>query len=1481
MKKNKIHATHTFKGALRSGTALSAALVFTSMSVQSAFALPQGAQVQQGNVQLDQQGNTLNVNQASQKAVINWQSFDIGAGEATHFHQPNSSAIALNRITGSQLPSQIFGTLTANGKIILINPNGVVFGQGSQVDVGSLIASTANITDENFFNETFHFSEAGNPNAKIVNLGSISAADSGLVALIAPGVENHGLIQAKQGSVVLAGGETATLDMFGDGLLNLAVSGTSTGVDNQGVIQAEGGNVVMTAQAARGVVDNLVNTDGVIEASSATRKGGSIILGGGSGKVRVAGKVKATGKTGGKIEVTGDVVALETATIDASGEQAGGYIRVGGDKRGANELQMASLTTVDNASVIKANATITGEGGDIALWSTDVTDFDGHVEAKGVSKGGFVEVSSTGELGFTGSVDLSASEGANGTLLLDPDNVVIGTKTNHDGELSDRKILDSDGTGTYYVSSGAVVAALDVADVVIEALKSITVNDIIDARANSKSSNLTLDAANITLNKMIALNDGSLRLYGNKLTLNQKIDLGTGNLALGTQGDAGGAIASVLLNSNGVVNANNFRGGTITNFTQKGVMNLAQDFDAEIVTKMSATGKTTAGRDYTITGNGTVTVAQIDARKVNIAANKLYANKQIDANGAIVLSGDTLVQTNSAATLTTQNGNISVTSANGGVTLKGAVDASENIDVTAKKSVSIYKALEAGNKIDLDADISIVARGDVSAKDIVADAGKDVTFSKSITATDDVTLNAANRMTLNGNAVTADKLNLTSGSNMSTKGLTARLIDVTATNGAITTNGDVVATNGAITIAGAKRVTTKKLVDAQQGSVDISSSNGNLSLQGDVNAQGAVELDAKKSLTTKKSVSGSAVTAQAGANATMKDVTATANDVTITVAKTANVTGTVQAADEISLTGTSGIKGNATLSAGGNVEVTSNGDARLGGVTSGKTVTLDANRNVYVNGDVDATNLVVADRANTVSLLGETTVTNDVTIDSKTKVTLGGEIDAGGDLNISLNAVTVSNPDMSIQYAIDLVNDGGTVTIKGGTYTQHSLVLNRNVVVQGAGRDKTTIDASGGDYAFIVGAGAHNGDIKNLTISGAQKDAIHIDTSGVTLGRFTLNGVRLSDNAGSGISLADNSVVNKLTISNVRFERNGADGIAANANATLHNLNVASSQFTDNAGAGIAHAKGNNMLVRTSVFDGNGTGIAVAEENAGDVNYVRIYDNRFTGDQDTHVSINGDFDVRNKKNKASDAYAQLSGENTYDTQVQVLAEEGGAWQADATGAFALYGTMGKAAADAEAGDWLEIAAGTYTESFGIDKALTLSGAGSDKTFLHADGKNAITLNTAGGEAFALAGMQIEGGDVGLLANLPSGGFSFDDVIFKDQLVSAVRFANASRSYDANDLRGDVQAVNTKLLSDDYVSEIVTRTPVRPRGVVGPAPASQNRIFTQINQFANQQQQGNGFTNIGGQTTPILNVNAAGQSQGNSVVQDLERISDDD
>mgnify|MGYP001344864375 CR=1 FL=1 len=258
---------------------LSTALALPAWAASlDAGALPTGGNVVSGTANIGQSGNAMTVNQGSQKAIIDWTSFNIGKDAAVTFQQNNTSAIALNRVTAGDA-SHIHGQLNANGQVWLINPNGIVFGQGSQVDVGGLVASTMNITNADFNNGNYTFTRNG-ATGSITNQGELTAKDGGSIALLAPTVSNDGILRAQLGTVALAAGDKITLQAGANGLLNVQVDPATirTLVENKQLIVADGGQVIMTGRAADQLSSSVVANTGTIQANRLQEKDGKILL---------------------------------------------------------------------------------------------------------------------------------------------------------------------------------------------------------------------------------------------------------------------------------------------------------------------------------------------------------------------------------------------------------------------------------------------------------------------------------------------------------------------------------------------------------------------------------------------------------------------------------------------------------------------------------------------------------------------------------------------------------------------------------------------------------------------------------------------------------------------------------------------------------------------------------------------------------------------------------------------------------------------------------------------------------------------------------------------------------------------------------------------------------------------------------------------------------------------------------------------------
>ncbi|MBX9845899.1 MAG: filamentous hemagglutinin N-terminal domain-containing protein [Xanthobacteraceae bacterium] len=414
-------------------TALTAACPGSRVFAQN---LPTGGSVAAGSVSMSNPSPTqLNVTQSSQSAVVNYQTFSIGQGYSVNVQQPGSTAGILFRVTGDSR-STIAGSLTANGQVYLVNPNGIAITSTGVINTGGFVASTLGISDADFMAGRRTFTGNG-ASAAVTNAGTITVGRGGYAALLGGTVANSGNIFVPLGKVGLGSGERATLDFSGDGFLQVALP-TAAGdagalIRHSGTIKANGGSVVISAATAREAARNAVNISGLVQARTIGGRSGAIVIGGGAGgDVKVTGTLAATSrhKTGGTVAVTGRNIALEGATVDVSGKTGGGAVNIGGGFQGQGPLQRADTVSIDKDTTIRADARATGNGGNVVVWSDRLTTFAGTITARGGAQGGAggdAEVSGKALLDYTGFTDLSAAKGAFGTLLLDPYNVTISS----------------------------------------------------------------------------------------------------------------------------------------------------------------------------------------------------------------------------------------------------------------------------------------------------------------------------------------------------------------------------------------------------------------------------------------------------------------------------------------------------------------------------------------------------------------------------------------------------------------------------------------------------------------------------------------------------------------------------------------------------------------------------------------------------------------------------------------------------------------------------------------------------------------------------------------------------------------------------------------------------------------------------------------------------------------------------------------------
>ncbi|WP_175979105.1 GLUG motif-containing protein [Burkholderia cepacia] len=365
------------RGKTGSGKRLLAAGVsLLGLAATSAYALPTGGAVASGKADIatSADGKTMSINQHTDKLITNWQDFNVAGGERVSFQQPDVKSIALNRVIGTN-GSQIHGQIDANGKVFVVNPNGVVFGSGAQVNVGGLVASTKDVSDKDFLAGTYRFS--GTSGHSVENAGTIEAAEGGSVALLGARVSNTGVIRAKAGRVALGAGNAFTVNFDGNGLLNLQVEGGAMDAQahNGGLLSAEGGEVLMTARAANGLLNAVVNNSGTIEAQGLKERNGKIVLDG--GLVQVAGKLNAAG---GDVTTRGEQVkvAVDTQVDTRSSSGRTGTWTIESANANVDGADAAIGAATLSRALGTTNVALTSTSGDLAVdgavnWASDHT----------------------------------------------------------------------------------------------------------------------------------------------------------------------------------------------------------------------------------------------------------------------------------------------------------------------------------------------------------------------------------------------------------------------------------------------------------------------------------------------------------------------------------------------------------------------------------------------------------------------------------------------------------------------------------------------------------------------------------------------------------------------------------------------------------------------------------------------------------------------------------------------------------------------------------------------------------------------------------------------------------------------------------------------------------------------------------------------------------------------------------------------------
>ncbi|MDP1766443.1 MAG: filamentous hemagglutinin N-terminal domain-containing protein [Methylotenera sp.] len=1095
----------------------------------NALALPLGEQVQNGNVGFVRDGQSLNINQTSQQAIVNWQSFGIAANEAVRLIQPNQGS-ALFRVTGSD-PSQIFGSLSATGSLFLVNPNGVLFAPGAQVNVGSLVATTMQINDQDFLAKRYQFS--GDSEASVVNKGVIKASDGGYIVLLGEQIENSGSLIANQGSMVLGSAQSALLDFYGDGLVQVKLSGDAlaAAVSHTGNITADGGAVQLATQARTAAL----NVDGVVQANSLVSRNGLIRLEGGTGsKVKVTGRLEAQGVEhtgrGGEIVVTGEQLALlDTAVIDVSGQAGGGTVLVGGDYQGKNTaLQNARTTYVGSSVSINANAVNEGNGGKVVVWSDDTTRYYGNISALGGAvsgNGGFVEVSGKQNLDFNGGIKVAANNGIGGFILLDPQDILLNTSTqpsptNNANGTPDIAFSDAPAAGTTTVQIADVTGY---SELFLQATRDITVANAISMGANNS---IRLEANNnITLNAgatMTVSGTGSIYLRADAdnsgigaLTLNAGLVSRQGGIVLSGAGITGAAAGTI--NTTG---AANLKGGNVS---------ISSTGSVSLLGAIAANG-----------GAGAAATAGGNAGAVEITAAGPILTAAINATGGTAGTGNAAGGNAGLIKITTNAGDITtgaLTARTGAATGTGAGGLAGSILVTntaTAGNVTLGSMTTTGNANGNGGSINVDATGLLTLNGAIASAGGTNVASTtqagknagvialtgnggiSTLAAASINANGSAGLGINQNGGNAGDVTLNASGIILARAINSQTGAATGTGvgGAI---GGIAVTGATVTIG---NLTTTGGANGNAGNISAVSTTGNLTV-------GAIAANGGTAQVNTSGRNAAAVTLNSAGTVTASTIAANGSAGNGAMGNFAGGNGAV-----VSITGVGGVTTTSIAASGGAATTTNANGGNAGSIAIANSVTGNINTTTLTSQAGNAAGTGIGGSAGSI-LVTNTAAAGNI---STTNISTTGATNAhGGNVNLgSAGNVTVT----------------GTIATSGGTAGTGVVASGRNagnIAINGVNR--TIIGAITANGAAALGANQSGGNAGVVSINGSGV----LNMAAITSRTGNATGAGLGGVAG-GIALSGSSVTSAAISTAAGTAGNGGNVSIATTGTTTSSV---------------------------------------------------------------------------------------------------------------------------------------------------------------------------------------------------------------------------------------------------------------------------------------------------------------------------------------
>ncbi|MGZ5619614.1 MAG: MBG domain-containing protein [Methylobacter sp.] len=864
------------------------AVLYPSVS----YANPDGAQIVSGQVSINTAIPGVTAITNSPNAIINWQNFSIAQNELTQFIQQNGQSAILNRIIG-QHPSEILGQLSSNGKVFLINPNGIVFGPGSTVDTQGLIVSSLNLSDQDFLSGNYHFM-AGSGAGNILNEGIIRAGKDGNIVLIAPQIENNGIIKSEGGSITLAAGQELTITNLDDPDIRFQIQAPADNALNLGKLLTEGGavnvfagtikhsgeinadSIDMDAQGNIRLVaqqDITIASGSKISANSTQGDAGTIHIESKAGTTLAQGLIEAqatqTGK-GGKVELLGERVGvLDQAKIDASGQNGGGQVLVGGDYHGDNPaVKNAKRTVFSSGSEIKANALKNGDGGKVIVWADEQTKAYGAISAKGGTQsgnGGFAETSGKQALDFHAKVNVGADKGKGGTLLLDPTTITLvggngdgatdGYST-FQGSSTDGTILFSD-TGISNIYQSELEGLASGTNIVLEAADYIN--------ATGSFSNLVTLASNVnlTMRTRNSSTDGSELKGINLVSSTDSSNLefktqGTGSISLQTGTGTSPQFATIdvgkLTTAGGQVSVNASGNVVLRAVTTTPGSGNGGNIDITSGGYMSLGGGNIDARGNTVAGNVTLN----SGGAINVQTNKtIYADQlKMIAVGGITdgqgTPGPVRTHINTLNALNSGSGSIKITNDGTNLSISDIgstgygiknIATGQGVYLTnvSSRTIEVNKSItSSGGAVEITgpAGVSLVASEPVSSNGgNIAISATDASAQINMPTSSQITSAGGNiQLTADGMSFTGSSINAGSGSVTLLPGNIGTIIELG--QGAADSSGIINARILGLTDAELKTITTSNLLTV-----------GGNSLTGNMGVMGQLDLTSGSGLT--------------------------------------------------------------------------------------------------------------------------------------------------------------------------------------------------------------------------------------------------------------------------------------------------------------------------------------------------------------------------------------------------------------------------------------------------------------------------------------------------------------------------------------------------------------------------------------------------------------------------------------------------------